>query len=79
MLKTPFMTPYARGVGGAGSTVEGTNTNPRGGRAWAAAYLVTTNGTTSSEESIRVKSWWVDPHCGLSTFDDGDRPHCQAL
>ena len=42
-------------------TDPGTNTNLRDGRAGDAADLDTTNGASSSEESIRVKSWWMAP------------------
>ena len=41
---------------GVALTDSGTNTNLRDGHAGAAADLVTTNGASSSEESIRVKS-----------------------
>ena len=48
----------------SGFKLTGTNTNLRDGRA----------GTTSSEESIRVKCPGSEPHCGLSSaFDDADR------
>ena len=61
---------------GVASADSETNTNLRDGRA-GAAVMVTTNGASSSEESTRVKSWWVEgpglnPRCGLSSaFDDG--------
>ena len=63
---------------GVASTDSGTNTNLRDGRAGDAADL-TKNGASSSEESIRINSWWMapptsqslNPHCGLSAFDDG--------